>query len=137
VALLIAALLSQGTLPLTVLLLPILLIPQLLAALGLAWLMASLGVFLRDMAQFNQLLLQTWMYLTPIFYPEETIPEGFRGLVRFNPMAPLIRSYRRIILDGQMPDWPGLGFTLAFAIVCFLFGYWWFERTKKAFADVI
>ena len=137
VALLIAALLSQGTLPLTALLLPILLIPQLLAALGLAWLMASLGVFLRDMVQFNQLLLQTWMYLTPIFYPEETIPEGFRWLVKFNPMAPLIRSYRRILLDGQMPDWSGLGFTLGFAVVCFLFGYWWFERTKKAFADVI
>lgn len=136
-ALLLAAVLIEGRLHITALLLPVLLVPQLLAALGLGWLMASLGVFLRDMTQFNQLFLQAWMYLTPIFYPEEMIPERFVWLVKFNPMAPLVRSYRRILLDGRMPDWKGLSVTLVFALVCFLFGYWWFERTKKAFVDVI
>lgn len=135
--LLIAAFALDRTVHPTVLLLPVLLIPQLAVTLGLAWLMASLGVFLRDMAQFNQLLFMSWMYLTPIFYPEEQIPERYRWLVEFNPMAPLIRSYRRILLEGAMPDWTGLIFTGAFALICFLIGYWWFERTKKAFADVI
>lgn len=137
VVLLVAAFALDRTLHPTALLLPLLLIPQLVVTLGLAWLMASLGVFLRDMAQFNQLLFMAWMYLTPIFYPEEQIPGSYRWLVKFNPMAPLIRSYRRILLEGEMPDWSGLAFTLAFALLCFLFGYWWFERTKKAFADVI
>lgn len=135
--LLAAVVILEGKLPATSLLLPVLLLPQLMATLGLGWLMASLGVFLRDMAQLNQLLLQAWMYLTPIFYPEEIIPERFRWLVKFNPMAPLIRSYRHILLEGTMPDWQGLSATMFFALVCFLFGYWWFERTKKAFADVI
>ena len=58
-------------------------------------------------------------------------------MIKFNPMAPLIRSYRRILLEGRMPDWGGLSFTLAVAVVFFVFGYWWFERTKKAFADVL
>jgi len=137
IVLLIAALIFEHALHPTALLLPVLLVPQLMATAGLGWLMASLGVFIRDMPQFNQLLLMAWMYLTPIFYPENIIPDQYRWLVNLNPMAPLIRSYRRILLEGRMPDWRGLGYTLAFAIVCFVVGYWWFVRTKKAFADVL
>lgn len=137
IVLLVAELLFEHAFHPTALLLPVLLLPQLLATVGLGWLMASLGVFIRDMPQFNQLLLMAWMYLTPIFYPENIIPNQSRWLVNLNPMAPLIRSYRRILLEGRMPDWAGLGYTTAFAIICFVFGYWWFVRTKKAFADVL
>ncbi|MBS1789982.1 MAG: ABC transporter permease [Acidobacteria bacterium] len=137
VVLLIAAGLMQRTLHLTVLWLPVLLIPQLLMTIGLGWLMASLGVFIRDMAQVNQLALQASMYLTPILYPETLVPPNYHWLVDANPIAPLIRSYRWSLLEGRMPDWRGLSFTMAFALLCFGFGYWWFERTKKAFADVM
>ncbi|MFN8002971.1 MAG: ABC transporter permease [Acidobacteriota bacterium] len=137
VVLLAATLLMQQTLHLTAFWLPVLLIPQLLATIGLGWLMASLGVFIRDMAQVNQLALQACMYLTPILYPESLVPPNYRWLVDWNPMAPLIRSYRQILLEGQPPDWRGLVVTVVFGLVCFGFGYWWFERTKKAFADVL
>jgi lipopolysaccharide transport system permease protein len=137
VILIVAALIVEQTVRPTVLLLPLLMAPQLLATIGLGWLMASLGVFIRDMPQFNQLAMSAWLYLTPIFYPENKIPEGFRWVVNLNPMAPLIRSYRRILLEGRLPDWRGLMITLVFALVCFIFGYWWFQRTKKAFADVL
>jgi lipopolysaccharide transport system permease protein len=137
VVLIAAALIFERALNPTLLWTPLLLIPQLLATIGLGWLMASLGVFIRDMPQFNQLALSAWMYLTPIFYPENIIPEKYRWLVNLNPMAPLIRSYRRVLLEGKAPDWRGLGVTLLFALICFGFGYWWFERTKKAFADVL
>jgi lipopolysaccharide transport system permease protein len=131
------ALIIERELHPTALLLPALLIPQFLATVGLGWLMASLGVFIRDMPQFNQLALTAWMYLTPILYPENIIPQKYQWMVDLNPMAPLIRSYRRILLDGKAPDWRGLIVTMAFALVCFVFGYWWFERTKKAFADIL
>jgi lipopolysaccharide transport system permease protein len=124
-------------LPLTIGLMPVLLIPQLLATIGLGWLMASLGVFIRDMPQFNQLFFSTWMYLTPILYPESQIPPKYQWMIQFNPMAPLVRSYRRVLLEGRAPDWRGLGVTMLFALICFGLGYWWFERTKKAFADVL
>jgi len=137
VVLLAAILILERALYLTALLMPLLLGLQLLATIGLGWLMASLGVFIRDMPQFNQLMLMTWLYLTPIFYPENIIPPRFQWLITLNPMAPLIRSYRRILLEGRMPDWRGLCFTLVFAAFCFIFGYWWFERTKAAFADVL
>jgi lipopolysaccharide transport system permease protein len=76
-------------------------------------------------------------YLTPIFYPENIIPPKYQLVVNLNPMAPLIRNYRRILLERRAPDWRGLGVTMAFALVCFVFGYWWFQRTKKAFADIL
>jgi lipopolysaccharide transport system permease protein len=135
--LLIGALVLERTIRPTILWLPVLLIPQFLATVGLGWLMSSLGVFIRDMPQFNQLALTAWMYLTPVFYPEKSIPQNYQWMVNLNPMAPLIRSYRRIILEGKAPDWRGLGVTLGFALVIFVFGYWWFERTKKAFADIL
>jgi lipopolysaccharide transport system permease protein len=135
--LLAASFVLLGKLYPTTLLLPLLLLPQLMITIGLGWLAASLGVFIRDVPQFSQLLLMTWMYLTPIFYPEQIIPARYRWLVEWNPMAPLIRSYRRILLEGRLPDWRGLAFTLLFAALCFVFGYWWFERTKRAFADVL
>jgi len=81
--------------------------------------------------------LMAWMYLTPIIYPESLVPDRYRSFVNFNPFTPLVRNYRRIILEGNLPDWPGLAYFVAFAIVSFVFGYWWFGRTRKNFADVI
>src|SRR4051812_37618954 len=121
----------------TLLFLPLLLIAQLVATLGLAWLVASLGVFVRDIVQGITLVLMAWMYLTPIIYPESLVPDHYRAAINLNPFTPLIRNYRRIILDGLLPDWTGLGYFAAFAVLCFLFGYWWFARTRKNFADVI
>jgi lipopolysaccharide transport system permease protein len=121
----------------TILFLPLLVIPQIVATLGGAWLVASLGVFVRDIVQGITLLLMAWMYLTPIIYPESLVPERYRPLVNLNPFTPLIRNYRRILLDGNVPDWRGLAYFAAFGLVSFLFGYWWFARTRKNFADVI
>lgn len=137
IALLIATIAIRQNLQLTALWLPVLLVPQLLLALGAAWLIASLGVFLRDIAQGITLLLMAWMYLTPIIYPESIVPERFRWFIGVNPFTSLVRSYRRVFLDGLAPDWRGLLYFSIVALVVFLFGYWWFARTRKNFADVI
>jgi len=137
IALLIATIIIRQRLELTALWLPVLLIPQLLFALGASWLIASLGVFLRDITQGITLLLMAWMYLTPIIYPESIVPDRYRPLLNFNPFTALVRSYRRIFLEGAAPDWNGLLYFTAFAVVVFVFGYWWFARTRKSFADVV
>lgn len=137
VALLLAALLLRGELHATIIFLPVLVIPQLFATLGAAWLIASLGVFVRDIVQGISLFLLAWMYLTPIIYPESMVPQRYLGIVNLNPFTPLVRNYRRIILEGSMPDWRGLAYFGAFAAVSFILGYWWFARTRKNFADVI
>ena len=117
--------------------LPLILVPQIIATFGAAWLVASLGVFVRDIVQGVALVLMAWMYLTPIIYPESLVPESYRRIINLNPFTPLVRNYRRIILDGLAPDWQGLAYFLAFAVILFLFGYWWFARTRKNFADVV
>jgi lipopolysaccharide transport system permease protein len=137
VALLIAIIIIQGKPHLSILWLPVVVVPQLLATLGVAWLVASLGVYLRDMVQAMSLILMAWLYLTPIIYPETVVPDRYRWLLNLNPFTPLIRSYRQIMLEGRAPDWQGLAYFTLFALVAFLFGYWWFARTRRGFADVI
>jgi len=137
VALLVAIVIIRHELHASVLWLPVLLLPQFIVTLGAAWLIASLGVFLRDIAQGITLFLMAWMYLTPILYPESIVPERYRFYININPFTALVRSYRRILIEGSAPDWAGLAYFSVFALFFFLFGYWWFARTRKNFADVI
>lgn len=137
VVLVLAALLVRHELHATILWLPALLAPQVVFVLGAAWFIASLGVFLRDTGQIVSLVLVAWFFLTPIIYPEQVIPTPYRRLAALNPFAPLVRSYRRILLEGAPPDWGGLVYFAAVAVAAFLAGYWWFAKTRKNFADVI
>ena len=137
VALLVALVIIRHRLPATLLWWPLLLVPQVVATLGASWFVASLGVFIRDTAQAITLVLLTWMYLTPIIYPEAMVPERFRTFINLNPFTGFVRCYRNIMLDGLAPDWPALAYFTAFAFALFIFGYWWFARTRKNFADVI
>jgi len=121
----------------TIAFLPLVLLPQLIGTCGIAWLVASLGVFVRDIVQGIALALMAWLYLTPIIYPESLVPAEYRRAIEWNPFTPLIRNYRLILLEGRTPDWTGLGYFTLFAVLSFLFGYWWFARTRKNFADVI
>ena len=137
IALLIAMLAIRHELHLTTLWLPILIVPQMLLTLGAAWLIASLGVFLRDITQVMSLVLMAWMYLTPIIYPESIVPERYRFYVNLNPFTALVRSYRLILVEGSAPDWAGLAYFTGMAVVAFVLGYWWFAKTRRNFADVI
>jgi lipopolysaccharide transport system permease protein len=121
----------------SILWLPVLVLPQLVLMLGAAWLVSSLGVFLRDTGQVVGLLLVAWMFLTPIIYPEQIVPARYQSFINANPFTPLVRNYRRVILEGASPDWTGLAYFTLFAIAVFVCGYWWFARTRKNFADVI
>jgi lipopolysaccharide transport system permease protein len=140
--LLAAILLFKHTLHPTAILLPLVLIPQVLFTLGLAWILASLTVFIRDVANFMNLILTAWLFLTPIFYPERIVldagmPAVMKKLFLLNPMFTIVNSYRRIFLDGTtIPLRPLLWLTL-FSLLVFWIGYGWFYRTKKSFADVL
>ena len=137
VVLICAALIIRHELHATLLWLPVLLALQLLAMLGATWFVAALGVFLRDTAQGLALALTAWMFLTPIIYPETIVPERYQPWINANPWTALVRSYRRIFFEGAPPDWSGLAYFAAFALLLFILGYWWFAKTRRNFADVI
>jgi lipopolysaccharide transport system permease protein len=137
VVLIAATLVIRRELHATLLWLPVLLAAQLLFVTGAAWFVASLGVFVRDTSQVVALALMAWFFLTPIIYPEQVVPTRFQKIVSLNPFAPLVRSYRRVIIEGAGPDWGGLAYFAAIALAVFLFGWWWFAKSRKNFADVI
>ncbi len=139
---LLAGILVLGSGPFwTWLLIPLLIIPQLLLTAGIGWVLAGIAVFIRDIRQAVSLGTLCWMFLTPIFYPEYFLRQAFGGKLSFwltvNPAAALIHNYREILLRGRLPDWTMYFYVLILGAVLFLFGLWWYNKTKKAFVDVI
>ena len=127
----------RGALPWTALWLPVLVVPQFLFTLGLAWFLAALGVFVRDLGQVIGYLLTLWFFLTPICYPEASLPAAILPLLEKNPLFMLVRGFRRVLLEGAAPDWGALlRLWLIGAGVCLL-GHLWFSKLRKSFADVI
>ncbi len=117
--------------------LPMILIPQLLLFCGLNWIWASLAVYIPDIRQLTSLLLSAVMLLTPIYYPEDIVPEWASPIVHLNPFASLASMYRQAIMQGVFPDYTQyLVLTLVSFGVCML-GYFWFVKTKNGFADVL
>jgi lipopolysaccharide transport system permease protein len=132
-----AHLLIGGALSWTLLLLPLVLLPLLMLALGVGWLLASLGVYIRDIGNVTGLLVQVLFFLTPIFYTAESVPEPFRGVLLLNPLSPVIEHVRRVTLWGELPDWGALSLGCLGGAAMMLLGYAWFRQTSKGFADVL
>ncbi len=137
VVFLVLLLITRHAIPWTVIWLPVLLIPQLLLTVGLAWFLAALGVFVRDLGQIIGFILTLWLYLTPIFYPESGVPAMAAKVLSVNPMWALVRAYRAIFLEGHAPDpWSLIALWIA-AIVIAVGGYAWFHRLRRSFADLM
>lgn len=126
-----------GLPPPTVLLFPILLLPVILMVAGLSWFIASLGVYIRDMTQLIGILMTIIMFLSPIFYPVTAIPIEYRPYLYLNPLTTAIEQSREILFFGHLINWSTyLEYSIgAFAIAWF--GFAWFQKTRKGFADVL
>jgi len=135
--LLIFVLISQHTLHATVLYLPLLYAPYVLLLCGVSWLMASLGVFIRDVTQISGVISSVLMFLSPVFYPASNLRQPYREWIQFNPLTLMIEQTRQLVLFGHSPDWHALGLYTLIAVVVLLLGYVWFQRTRDGFADVL
>ncbi len=126
-----------GLPPWTIIALPVLLAPLCLLTLGFSWLLAALGVYLRDMRQFVPPILTTLMFLSPVFYPLSAVPEDVRFLVKLSPLTPILEQTRAVIFDGQLPDLTALVLSLALGSVVAAVGLQVFQVTRRGFADVV
>lgn len=121
----------------TVIFLPLVLMPLLILALGVGWLLASLGVYLRDVGQTVGVLSMVLMFLSPVFYPVDALPPQFRPWLLANPLSFIIEQARDVLIWGRLPAFVGL---LSYTVVAVLIawtGYAWFQKTRKGFADVL
>ena len=117
--------------------LPLIFIPLILFSCGIAWLVASLGVFIRDLAHVMAIVLLVLYFMTPIFYSLEMVPEHLRSLLLLNPLALIVQSVRQVLMYGQWPNWFALGLVTLLSMSVFQLGYFWFMKTKRGFADVL
>lgn len=128
---------ALGSIPWTAVLFPVVVVCFMPFVAGVIWLLASLGVFLRDLKQAAGIATTALMFLAPIMYPKELIPERFRGWLYLNPLTVIVESSRDVLVWGRLPDWPMLG---AYALLSVLFAwaaFAWFERSRRGFADVL
>ena len=129
--------LFNGYLQWTAVFTPLVLLPLVIVTTGLAWILAAIGVFLRDVGQTIGIITTVLMFLSPVFYPVTAVPERFRPFIMANPLTFIIEQARDVLIWGNTPNWIGLGvYTFVASMVAWA-GFALFQKTRKGFADVL
>jgi lipopolysaccharide transport system permease protein len=100
-------------------------------------LLSATQVRFRDIGMAMPLLLQLWMFATPVVYPLEQVPRRFLGLYVLNPMVGVVENFRRVLVLGAAPDLRLLGLSALFALILLPVSYAYFKRVEATVADVI
>jgi len=132
-----ALLLLNGSIPWTVFFLPFVLLPLVVLTLGIAWMLAWLGVFLRDVAQPIGMAMTVLLFASPVFYPITSLPEAVRPWLILNPLTLIIEQARAVMIAGRIPDWSGLMIYSVVSLAIAWLGYASFQKTRKGFANVV
>lgn len=126
-----------GRLPASALWLPVVLLPFLLTIAGLTFLLAALGVFLRDLGQIVTPLVTALLFFSPVFVPPEILPEGWRSWLYLNPLTLAVEQARAVTIWGETPAWGALAIALAIGLGIAVVGAALFRRLRHAFADLL
>ena len=125
------------TLPWTVLLLPLVFIPLTAFLVGMSWFLCSIGAFTRDAGYLMITVVPLFMFATPIFYPQSSLPPPFDFWIYANALTGYVEVTRDIVLLAKLPDWRVYAWTLFTSVFTFYFGYWFFDRYRNVIVDVI
>lgn len=116
---------------------PLVMLPCVLITLACVWFISSISVYLKDIQQVVLLLTTAVMFLSPLFFPIEAIPEKYRPILAFNPLGILIGEMRKVIVRGELPDFRVLAeLTVAALVACWL-ARSWFQQARKGFSDIL
>ncbi|MCC2667555.1 MAG: Polysaccharide transporter permease protein [Armatimonadetes bacterium] len=115
---------------------PLLVVGMMMTAAGVGCWLAALNVQYRDVKYVTPLLIQVWMYGSPIVYPLSLVPERFRPFYALNPMAGIIEGFRSSLLGTRSVEPWIVAVSLAMAAVLWISGTLYFRRTEAVFADV-
>jgi len=123
--------------PWTAIFFPLVILPLVLTTMGLAWFLAATGVFVRDIGQITGILTTVMLFLSPVFYPISALPEKYQTVLMLNPLTFVIEEARQALIWGRLPDWTGWAVYVATGVIIAWAGFWWFQKTRKGFADVL
>ena len=135
--LLLAQFILNQSLPWTIVLFPLVLLPLILSSLGAAWFLAAIGVYVRDVGQITGVVTTILMFLSAVFYPLSALPERYHNLLKLNPLVLIITESRNVLIYGSLPEWFSLGIASFVGFIIATAGFWWFQKTRKGFADVL
>lgn len=127
----------RHSVPITALYAPLICVPLVIIALGLAYIVSALGVYLRDITQLMPQIVTALLFLGPILYSSEAAPAPLRPFLMFNPLAVPVEQLRRATIFGQQPEWHLVGIHALVSLGILLAGYWIFKALKRGFADVV
>jgi len=118
--------------------LPLFLLLAFLAALGCGLFLTAMNVKYRDVRFIVPFIVQLGLYVSPVGFSSNVIPEEYRLLYSLNPMVGVIDGFRWAILGGESQIyWPGFLLSVGIITLLFIFGIFYFRRMERCFADVI
>jgi lipopolysaccharide transport system permease protein len=126
-----------GLPPVTMTWLPFVLAPLLLMTLGCAWLLAALGVYVRDIGQLIGVAITVLMFLSPIFFRVEAMPAAYRWVLYASPVTVPVEQAREVMMWGRHPDGFSLPAYAGAALLMAWLGFYCFQKTRRGFADVL
>lgn len=115
----------------------LMLLPLAIICVGMSWILSATGIYIRDIALIIAPLTTAMLFLIPVLYPLEQVPERWRDVVQANPMTYLIESARGATILGRTPDLHAFLGLLAASLLFALIGYWAFSKARRGFADVV
>lgn len=115
---------------------PILIVSQFLLVYGICLIVASLNLFFRDLERLTVILMTILLYVTPVFYSETMVPERFQGVLKLNPLTPLVVSWRNLLLEGTL-RWENLLLAFFYGILFLALGYFVYRKLSWRFAEVL
>lgn len=104
---------------------------------AMAFFFSATQVRFRDIGVGMSLLLQLWMFATPVVYPLSAVPQRLRPFYMVNPMVGLVENFRRVVLQGAPPDFQMLGISALISFILLPVAYIYFKRVESTVADII
>jgi lipopolysaccharide transport system permease protein len=123
--------------PVQIVLVPVLAVLTLIVALGIGLWLSALNVRYRDIRLVVPFAIMIGLFVTPIVYPFDVVPESVQPIYALNPMVGVLEAFRWMLFPGA--EWPGwlLAIPLATSVILLVSGAWYFTRAERDFADVI
>ncbi|TSE28753.1 Teichoic acid translocation permease protein TagG [Tepidimonas thermarum] len=112
-------------------------IPLLLWALALAWALAAVGIYLRDLQHMMSPIVTALLFLSPVFYSVAALPAQWHALIAANPLTLPIEGARAVLLGDVPPAWTQWLTQFAVACCAVIIGRWLFDRVQPGFADAL
>jgi ABC-2 type transport system permease protein len=115
--------------------LPLIMAIEYVMALGFTLLVSAATVYFRDLEYIVSVILMGWIYLTPIMYTFDFLPDVIKPIFRLNPMTGIIESYHKILYWKEVPVDTGLKYSAVFAVIILLVGEFVFNKVQDNFAE--